>query len=1179
MLPFIATVLLAWTAPASSAATRTLTFEERVAAEAAIERVRYAHQRDASRSFADAIPDRLARENVLRFLEQTRVLHEVFGTTATAAMLERETVRIAANTHLPGRLAEVNDALGNDPFLVKECFVRPRLIETLLVERFRSDARLHAAARALAERARAAIERGDAPPLGLQAWATALRLQDAGEPARPERVASPGERVVSREEYAATRSRFPDRRSRPSATEETPSGYQFYVVEQESETAFRGVTYVAPKVSFTDWWLSVRRQPRSLREPAIAKETPLPVPRPSAIEASETYCSADDTWEPSIAVPAPRRGAAAIWIGDSMLVWGGGGAAGRGDRYFPDTGEWTTFSTVGLPGGTPIWTGTQLIVFAGALSATYDPAADSWHPLSTVGAPTGGTPVWTGTHLVVVAGAASASYDPATNTWQPISSIGAPAGGHAVWTGQHVLVSTGAKYDPATDLWSPISTDGACTGTHAFWTGDLFLVFRGNLSSSATDSGCRYDPAADEWAPIPPQMVFADSVLWTGTKILTLSGRQNDQIAPVATYDPATDAWTRGGVVVTERYDTAAVWTGTEALLWGGQLEGTFGTAVYVNTGVRLDGDGHLLGPTSLGRIPVGSVNHTSTWTGDEAIIWGGWSRERGPYTTVSECRQEGGAFDPVLSQWRPVSSTAAPEARGRHSSIWTGNELLVWGGLGSCNPYQGGTPLASGSRYDPLTDSWSPMSTTGAPGPRFDHTAVWTGDRMVIWGGAGGMTTLGDGAAYDPSADSWSAVGGVNAPLARRNHTAVWTGTEMIVWGGTGPAGVALGDGARLDPSTGQWLPLSSLQAPDSRAAHVAVWTGSEMLIWGGGPQAGCYGSNGPAGGRYSPALDAWSPISEADAPVPDCGKTAVWTGSEMIVSGGGYGRYSPDTDSWVSSVPPSPWFSLVSSASVWTGAQMLLWGGYGTVSPPDTIRDGALINLGQLADADGDGVSICDGDCDDHDPLRSPGTLEVCDGIDNDCDGVVDDGFDVDLDGVVDCLDNCAVIYNPGQADGDADGLGDDCDTCPQDALNDADADGYCANVDNCAFEPNPDQTDADSDFEGDVCDLDDGLLLFGGVGPDSQIWQPEVVYGSFNLYRGDLAVLRSTGEYTQDLTNLNADRFCGLADHVYGDAFEPPTRQVVFYLVTGVAGGVESSLGTSSAGTERPNDWPCP
>ncbi|MCP4647824.1 MAG: hypothetical protein GY852_08875 [bacterium] len=78
-----------------------------------------------------------------------------------------------------------------------------------------------------------------------------------------------------------------------------------------------------------------------------------------------------------------------------------------------------------------------------------------------------------------------------------------------------------------------------------------------------------------------------------------------------------------------------------------------------------------------------------------------------------------------------------------------------------------------------------------------------------------------------------------------------------------------------------------------------------------------------------------------------------------------------------------------------------------------------------------------------------------------------------DADHDCIPDESDNCLNIYNPSQSDQDEDGLGDECDECPQDPDNDADGDRVCGNGDNCPEIKNRDQIDSDSDGVGDECD----------------------------------------------------------------------------------------------------------
>jgi hypothetical protein len=80
--------------------------------------------------------------------------------------------------------------------------------------------------------------------------------------------------------------------------------------------------------------------------------------------------------------------------------------------------------------------------------------------------------------------------------------------------------------------------------------------------------------------------------------------------------------------------------------------------------------------------------------------------------------------------------------------------------------------------------DTWTATSTTDAPDARSYHKAVWTGSEMIVWGGADNVGYPNTGGRYNPGTDSWTATSTTNAPIGRAGHTAVWTGSEMIVWG-----------------------------------------------------------------------------------------------------------------------------------------------------------------------------------------------------------------------------------------------------------------------------------------------------------------------------------------------------------------------------------------------------------
>ena len=324
---------------------------------------------------------------------------------------------------------------------------------------------------------------------------------------------------------------------------------------------------------------------------------------------------------------------------------------------------------------------------------------------------------------------------------------------------------------------------------------------------------------------------------------------------------------------------------------------------------------------TSTTNAPSARYGPTAVWTGSEMIVWGG-------YGTQNFFLNSGGRYNPATDTWTPTDITNAPAERDYHTAVWTGSEMIIWGGQNTTGY------LNSGGRYNPGTDSWVATSTTKAPEGREAPTAVWTGGEVMVWGGAA-ENFVNTGGRYNPNTDSWTAINTTNAPIGRALHTVVWTGTEMIVWGGYYWDGNYhyFQSGGRYNPSTDQWVATSTANAPEARGFHTAVWTGNEMIVWGGYDGTSYWNS----GGKYDPLTDTWTTTNTTSAPAGRQLHTAVWSGSEMIVWGGTGvsgnvrtgGRYDPDTDSWTATTTIEAPSARSYHTAVWTGSDMVVWGG----------------------------------------------------------------------------------------------------------------------------------------------------------------------------------------------------------------------------------------------------------
>jgi Sporulation and spore germination len=276
---------------------------------------------------------------------------------------------------------------------------------------------------------------------------------------------------------------------------------------------------------------------------------------------------------------------------------------------------------------------------------------------------------------------------------------------------------------------------------------------------------------------------------------------------------------------------------------------------------------------------------------------------------------------------WRSIAP--APIAgRDGAAAVWTGRQLLVWGGHGRSG-YQGLRPLRDGAAYDPAGDRWSPIPTAPAGVQGTSAAAAWTGSRMLVWlGNAPDGPAV--GATYDPARRSWRRI--APSPIgARESFSTVWTGYELIVFGGSSGDGLATPVGAAYDPVSDRWrvLPAAPMAA---RLDHAAAWTGREMLIWGGRDTRGSFAD----GAAYDPRADRWRPIAGRPASAV---AASAWTRTRMLIwdgpsgTGGTTGAlYDPVRDRW-SSIARGPALGANHSGPVWTGSQLVAWnGGAGT-------------------------------------------------------------------------------------------------------------------------------------------------------------------------------------------------------------------------------------------------------
>jgi hypothetical protein len=316
--------------------------------------------------------------------------------------------------------------------------------------------------------------------------------------------------------------------------------------------------------------------------------------------------------------------------------------------------------------------------------------------------------------------------------------------------------------------------------------------------------------------------------------------------------------------------------------------------------------------------------------------------------------KKDGAIYRLKTNTWELLPAvTAVAYGRKFHSAVWTGEDMLVWGGVDN------GTYLSDGLDYSSYSKTWSKLPA--APiAARNAHGTVWvpTSKRMLIWGGSAGAPCFADGAEYDPGTATWTKLPA--APISARTLVSVkWTGSEMLVWGGE-CGGTSFVDGALYNPATKTWRTIPAAPIVGRRWAASAVFGPNLFVVFGGSDTTGNPLKDGAIATLAT--TPTWATVPTPTAPAiagrlftsnwAEGNTLAMWSGAaadpvtmETILQSDG-GTFDPTTGVWTAVPSTGAPLARELATAVSTGACGIVWSGVGKPGGGifEPLTDGAL-------------------------------------------------------------------------------------------------------------------------------------------------------------------------------------------------------------------------------------------
>lgn len=385
-------------------------------------------------------------------------------------------------------------------------------------------------------------------------------------------------------------------------------------------------------------------------------------------------------------------------------------------------------------------------------------------------------------------------------------------------------------------------------------------------------------------------------------------------------------------------------------------------TTVFATDGTEVppgpDAPPILEGWTPMAASPLsGRSGAVSAWTGSELLVWRGDGAFADVCTVVggvTRCGEQapadGAAYDPATDTWRMLPPAPVDQDQGdqlNYAGVWTGSELVVWGG-----------PDGTGAAYDPASDAWRTIAAGPLVSGTRDTTMVWTGSEAIVLGPSQTKTdpVLGSGpgvAAYDPFTDRWRVL--ASSGTDGLDLAAVWCGGAVLVVDETVPSVEPAATAHRYDPSADRW---TTIDGPPLAATSELVCGGQQVIAVGRGtggtePAPTGLAVPSPAAAILDLGANQWTLV---DPPPVDASADSVlvWTGTEAVLVGVPRGEASgqpplgaaildPSAGAWRTTMPPDL-SGRSDMAVVWADGELLVWGGaWGIGFTSEPAADGA--------------------------------------------------------------------------------------------------------------------------------------------------------------------------------------------------------------------------------------------